>query len=141
MPRCVMRVNGPLRRAEGLAHRGAAQPGPSGPVWTGSCIAGAAVCQCRVMGWDPLQAADIWSCGVILYVMVVGTYPFCLDDLASYKKLAKAEYHTPKHLQVCTAGLLPAHHACTAGINVLGVLLLAEGFKHMCTCGTARFAQ
>ncbi|PAN23396.1 hypothetical protein PAHAL_4G088500 [Panicum hallii] len=46
-------------------------------------------------GYDG-SAADIWSCGVILYVLMAGYLPFEENDLPSlYEKITAAEYSCP----------------------------------------------
>ncbi len=46
--------------------------------------------------YRPLQA-DIWSCGVILFVMICGFLPFeDQNTSALYKKILAANYKMPK---------------------------------------------
>lgn len=46
--------------------------------------------------YDPLKI-DIWSSGIILYVMLSGTFPFSDTSVAGlYKKILKNDYITPK---------------------------------------------
>lgn len=49
----------------------------------------------RKKGYDG-SIADIWSCGVVLYVLLAGFLPFHEDDIMTmYKKVFKAEYEFP----------------------------------------------
>ncbi|XP_078437560.1 CBL-interacting serine/threonine-protein kinase 6-like [Wolffia australiana] len=49
-------------------------------------------------GYDGAKA-DIWSCGVILYVILAGVLPFQDDNLAAmYKKIARADFRCPPWL-------------------------------------------
>eukprot|EP01048_Picozoa_sp_COSAG05_P006693 COSAG05_NODE_445_length_9773_cov_4.588071_10_plen_790_part_00 len=49
--------------------------------------------------------ADMWQCGVILYTMAVGQYPFHSSS-KSYEIILKGEYKTPGHMSTPLQGLL-----------------------------------
>lgn len=46
------------------------------------------------------QKADIWSCGVILYAMLYGCYPFSNKEPDYIRKIVTATYHMPPDVQV-----------------------------------------
>uniref|UniRef100_A0ACD5YHN0 Uncharacterized protein n=1 Tax=Avena sativa TaxID=4498 RepID=A0ACD5YHN0_AVESA len=49
-------------------------------------------------GYDGAKA-DIWSCGVILFVLVTGYHPFQSRNIVDmYMKISRAEYTCPRHL-------------------------------------------
>ena len=52
------------------------------------------------------QKADIWSCGVILYAMLYGCYPFSNKEQDYIRKIVTASYHLPSDISVRTR--LPA---------------------------------
>ena len=74
-----------------------------------------------------LQKADIWSCGVILYTLIYGCYPFNKEEKNYANKIVGAVYRL--HPDV------PASDGC---LNLLRQLLVADpaevGKKAVSTC-------
>nr|QSH71625.1 CBL-interacting protein kinase [Hedychium coronarium] len=57
-------------------------------------------------GYDG-SAADIWSCGVILFVLMAGYLPFNEVDLPTlYKKINAAEFTCPTHISLGAKSLI-----------------------------------
>lgn len=55
-------------------------------------------------GAVPLLASDIFTCGLILYELLVGLHPYWADDQAEYARRARSYAITPPALQ----GIMPA---------------------------------
>jgi serine/threonine protein kinase len=60
----------------------------------------------RKKGYDGAKA-DIWSCGVILFVLLAGYLPFQADNLMKmYRKVFKAEFEFPQWFSADTKQLI-----------------------------------
>ncbi|CAL5006011.1 unnamed protein product [Urochloa decumbens] len=61
----------------------------------------------RNKGYDGAKA-DIWSCGVILYVLLAGSLPFPEDNIAAmFKKMSRGDYRCPPWLSTEARRLIP----------------------------------
>ena len=47
-----------------------------------------------------LQKADLWSCGVVLYALLYGRYPFDAENKYYVRKIVAAEYVIPQDIPV-----------------------------------------
>ena len=47
-----------------------------------------------------MQLADIWSCGIILYAILFGRYPFNAQDRDYARKIVNADYEVPADVPV-----------------------------------------
>ncbi|KAF8772935.1 hypothetical protein HU200_005336 [Digitaria exilis] len=82
-------------RADGLLHTLCGTPGYVAPEVF------------RNKGYDGAKA-DIWSCGVILYVLLAGSLPFPEDNIAAmFKKMSRGDYRCPPWLSTDARRLIP----------------------------------
>ena len=62
-----------------------------------------------------MQAADLWSVGVILFAMLCGQYPFSQRESNVARKIASAAYSLPDDVQAracARMGLIAASGCC-----------------------------
>lgn len=50
-----------------------------------------------------MQKADLWSCGVLLYALLYGRYPFDAEQKYYVRKIVAAEYVIPQDIPVSSA--------------------------------------
>uniref|UniRef100_A0ACD6AHL1 Uncharacterized protein n=1 Tax=Avena sativa TaxID=4498 RepID=A0ACD6AHL1_AVESA len=82
-------------RADGLLHTLCGTPGYAAPEVL------------RDKGYDGAKA-DLWSCGVILYVLLAGSLPFADDNIVTmYKKVQRGDYRCPPWLSTDARRLIP----------------------------------
>ncbi|KAK3121813.1 hypothetical protein QOZ80_8BG0661250 [Eleusine coracana subsp. coracana] len=82
-------------RGDGLLHTLCGTPGYAAPEVF------------RNKGYDGAKA-DLWSCGVILYVLLAGSLPFPDDNIASmFKKMSRGDYKCPPWLSTDARRLIP----------------------------------
>lgn len=87
------------------------QSAPGSRVGTPAYLAPEVILTTRGKTYDG-KVADIWSCGVMLYVMLVGAYPFERpEDKTDSQKLQKmiqrilkVDYHIPGHIKLSPEG-------------------------------------
>lgn len=73
-----------------------------------------------------LQAADLWSVGVILFAMLIGRYPFSQRESNVARNIASATYTLPDDVQA-RASLMP----CMSTPNVIALLLATSPSPRM----------
>uniref|UniRef100_A0A0D9X8B0 non-specific serine/threonine protein kinase n=1 Tax=Leersia perrieri TaxID=77586 RepID=A0A0D9X8B0_9ORYZ len=82
-------------RADGLLHTLCGTPGYAAPEVL------------RDKGYDGAMA-DIWSCGVILYVLLAGSLPFPDDNIVTmYRKAQRGDYRCPPWMSTDARRLVP----------------------------------
>lgn len=82
-------------RSDGLLHTLCGTPGYAAPEVF------------RNKGYDGAKA-DIWSCGVILYVLLAGSLPFPDDNIAKmFSKMNRGDYRCPPWLSTEARRLIP----------------------------------
>uniref|UniRef100_A0A0E0LVB3 non-specific serine/threonine protein kinase n=2 Tax=Oryza punctata TaxID=4537 RepID=A0A0E0LVB3_ORYPU len=82
-------------RADGLLHTLCGTPGYAAPEVL------------RDKGYDGAKA-DLWSCGVILYVLLAGSLPFPDDNIVTlYRKAQRGDYRCPTWLSTDARRLIP----------------------------------
>lgn len=57
-----------------------------------------------------LQAADLWSVGVILFAMLIGRYPFSQRESNVARNIVSATYTLPDDVQARASPMLGAVH-------------------------------
>jgi 5'-AMP-activated protein kinase catalytic alpha subunit len=56
-------------------------------------------------GYDGAKA-DVWACGVILFALVAGRYPFNHKDTSMYHMIRRCDYHCPPWFSTGLVGLV-----------------------------------
>ncbi|PAV64771.1 hypothetical protein WR25_26259 isoform A [Diploscapter pachys] len=81
------------------------------------------------------RKADVWSCGVILYALLVGALPFDDDNLRNLlEKVKKGVFHIPHFVPADVQSLLRA----MIEVDPVKRYSLAEVFRHPWVAGTSK---
>ena len=77
--------------------------------------------QLLTQGCIVMQKADLWSCGVILFALLYGRYPFDASEKYYMRKIVSADYTLPEQV--------PVSAECVA---LMQRLLVPEPRQRMC---------